>query len=149
MSDDQVQVNGQSDRFVVRATAESHFAWLRTRLAVERTMMAYLRTAVSLIGFGFAIVQFFHNFHQIPGENAPRFPDAAWYLGLALIFCGVMAAIISVYEYRWMIRYLWSETFVSIAGLRNEKMYTPLYATTIVLILIGIFAFFALLFRLV
>ena len=44
---------GSSDRFEVRATAESHFAWLRTRLAVERTMMAYLRTAVSLIGFGF------------------------------------------------------------------------------------------------
>jgi putative membrane protein len=85
----------------------------------------------------------------MPGANPARFPEAARDLGLALIFCGVMAAIISVYEYRWMIRYLWSETFVSIAGLRNEKMYTPLYATTIVLILIGIFAFFALLFRLV
>jgi len=102
-----------------------------------------------LIGFGFGIVQFFDRLEQMPGANPARFPEAARDLGLALIFCGVMAAIISVYEYRWMIRYLWSETFVSIAGLRNEKMYTPLYATTIVLILIGIFAFFALLFRLV
>jgi putative membrane protein len=40
-------VSGHSDRFDVRVTAESHFAWLRTRLAVERTMMACLRTAVS------------------------------------------------------------------------------------------------------
>ena len=143
------QDRDNTDRFDVHSTATDHFAWLRTRLAVERTLMAYLRTSVSLIGFGFAIVQFFDRLEQMPGANPARFPEAARDLGLALIFCGVMAAIISVYEYRWMIRYLWSETFVSIAGLRNEKMYTPLYATTIVLILIGIFAFFALLFRLV
>jgi putative membrane protein len=29
-------------RFEVRVTADSHFAWLRTRLALERTMMAWL-----------------------------------------------------------------------------------------------------------
>ena len=143
------QDRDNTDRFDVHSTATDHFAWLRTRLAVERTLMAYLRTSVSLIGFGFGIVQFFDRLEQMPGANPARFPEAARDLGLALIFCGVMAAIISVYEYRWMIRYLWSETFVSIAGLRNEKMYTPLYATSIVLILIGIFAFFAVLFRLV
>ena len=143
------QDSGNPERFDVRSTASDHFAWLRTRLAVERTLMAYLRTSVSLIGFGFGIVQFFDRLEQMPGANPARFPEAARDLGLALIFCGVMAAIISVYEYRWMIHYLWSETFVSIAGLRNEKMQTPLYATTIVLILIGIFAFFAVLFRLV
>ena len=143
------QDSGNSDRFDVRSTASDHFAWLRTRLAVERTLMAYLRTSVSLIGFGFGIVQFFDRLEQMPGANPARFPEAARDLGLALIFCGVMAAIISVYEYRWMIRYLWSETFVSIAGLRNEIMRTPLYAITIALILIGLFAFFAVLFRLV
>jgi uncharacterized membrane protein YidH (DUF202 family) len=36
-----------ADRFEVQITADSHFAWLRTRLAVERTMMSWLRTAVS------------------------------------------------------------------------------------------------------
>ena len=45
-------------RFEVRVTADTHFGWLRTRLSVERTMMSWIRTAVSLIGFGFAIVQF-------------------------------------------------------------------------------------------
>jgi len=143
------QDNGNSHRFDVRSTATDHFAWLRTRLAVERTLMAYLRTSVSLIGFGFAIVQFFDRLEQMPGVSTARFPAAARDLGLALIFSGVMVAIISLYDYRLMIHYLRSETFVSIAGLHNEKIYTPLYATTIVLILIGIFAFFALLFRLV
>ena len=45
MADDQ-------DRFAVKATAESHFSWLRTRLSVERTLMSWVRTSVSLIGFG-------------------------------------------------------------------------------------------------
>jgi putative membrane protein len=143
------QERGSDERFVVRATAEAHFAWVRTRLAVERTMMAYLRTAVSLIGFGFAIVQFFHNFHQLPGTSEARFPDAAWYLGLALIACGILAAVVSVIEFRWTIRYLWSGSFAAIAGMTKEGKPTPLYATAIVLILIGTFAFFAVLLRLV
>lgn len=50
---------GGHPRFEVKVTATDHFSWLRTRLAVELTIMAWLLTAVSLIGFGFAIVQFF------------------------------------------------------------------------------------------
>ncbi len=143
------QASGSTGRFEVRVTADSHFGWVRTRLAVERTMMAYMRTAVSLIGFGFAIVQFFHNIHTLPGENAARFPDAPWYLGLALISCGLLAAIVSVIQYRWTVRYLSGAEYAAIAGMTKEGRYTPLYAIAIVLILIGIFAFFAVLLNLV
>jgi putative membrane protein len=139
------QATGQTDRFVVHATAESHFAWLRTRLAVERTMMAYMRTAVSLIGFGFAIVQFLGNIHKMPGEAPPRFPDAAFYLGLALIFCGVTASIFSIREYRWMLRYLSGGSFAPIARVSDEGRNSPLYLISIVLVFIGMFAFFAVL----
>ena len=82
-------------RFEVRVTATDHFAWLRTRLAVERTIMAWLRTAVSLIGFGFAIVQFFERMQEMPGAAPARIPNAPEYLGLALIACGVLALPIS------------------------------------------------------
>ena len=54
-------------RFEVRATADSHFAWIRTRLSVERTMMSWQRTAVALIGFGFAIVQYINYLQRVPG----------------------------------------------------------------------------------
>ena len=47
-----------ADRFEVRVTADSHFAWIRTRFSLERTLMAWMRTATALIGFGFAIVQY-------------------------------------------------------------------------------------------
>jgi uncharacterized membrane protein YidH (DUF202 family) len=78
-------------RFEVRVTADSHFGWIRTRLSVERTMMSWIRTAVSLIGFGFAIVQFFERLQQMPGITPASFPRAPQYLGLALISCGVLA----------------------------------------------------------
>ena len=70
-------------RFEVRASASDHFAWVRTRLALERTMMSWLRTAVALIGFGFAIVQYFNRLQQIPGMRSAYLPTAPEYLGLA------------------------------------------------------------------
>src|SRR5215813_8842214 len=54
-------------RFEVRVTADSHFSWVRTRLSVERTMMSWQRTAVALIGFGFAIVQYLEHLGQASG----------------------------------------------------------------------------------
>lgn len=139
------QANPNTPRFDVRVAAETHFAWIRTRLAVERTMMAYLRTSVSLIGFGFGIVQFLNSYRQLAGGTPARFPHAHWYLGLALIFCGILAAVVAVWEYRKTIEYLWSGSYQPIAGRTGEQRQTPLYAVSIVLILTGIFAFFAVL----
>ena len=66
MSDKQASI--ATDRIPSRSEWKAHFAWLRTRLAAERTMMAYMRTAVSLIGFGFAIFQFFYRAQQAPED---------------------------------------------------------------------------------
>ncbi|TAU72754.1 YidH family protein [Rhizobium leguminosarum] len=141
--------DASAERFEVKATAESHFSWLRTRLSVERTLMSWVRTAVSLIGFGFTIVQFFDRLQQIPGTAPARFPEAPRIFGLALIFCGVAALAASAWEYRWTIRYLWAGSFTAIAGVTREGKQTPLYAIVIALMLIGTFAFFAVLLRLV
>jgi putative membrane protein len=136
-------------RFEVRATTDSHFSWLRTRLSAERTLMSWVRTAISLIGFGFTIAQFFQRFEQTPGVGPGRFSDAPWYFGLALIFCGVMALVISIWEYRWTLKYLWSENFVALAGVKRHEMQTPLYAVSITLAVIGSLTFFAILFRVI
>ena len=131
-------------RFEVRVTSDSHFAWVRTRLAVERTMMAYMRTSVSLIAFGFTIFQFIDRIHEAR-SGVVHFPYAAWYLGMALILCGVMVAVFSLAEYRRQINYLWSGTYAGIAGERREPGFSSLYMITGVLIAIGIFAFGAVL----
>ncbi len=145
MTDD--RPDNHSNRFEVRVTAESHFAWLRTRLAVERTMMAYLRTAASLTGFGFAIFQIAFRVYGNPDITNIRFPRGAWFLGLALILCGVMSAVYAAAEYRRTIRYLWSDGYAAVAGITKEGRITPLYAVAFVLVLVGMFAFFAVLLR--
>ena len=136
-------------RFEVRATASDHFSWLRTRASVERTLMSWIRTAVSLIDFGFTIVQFFERMQELPGANPAHHPAAPRYLGLAMIACGILALVVSIWQYHWTIRYLWSGSFAQIAGMTKEGIQTPLYAVTFALILIGMFAFGAVLLRFV
>jgi putative membrane protein len=109
-------------RFEVRVTADSHFAWPRTHLALERTMMSWQRTAVALIGFGFAIVQYFNRLQQIPGACPAYLPTAPEFLGLALISCGVLALVVSLWQYFWTVRYLWGGSFAPIAGVTKEGM---------------------------
>ena len=111
-------------------------------------MMSWVRTARALIGFGFTIVQFFARMQDLPGVAPAYFPEAPRYLGLSLIFCGVMALVISIWEYHWGLRYLWGGDFAVIAGVTREGKQTPLLAVAIALTLIGVFAFFAVLLRL-
>ena len=135
-------------RVRLKVTADSHFAWVRTRLSVERTMMSWLRTATALIGFGFAIVQYLNHLQQTPATRPAYLPTAPEYLGLALISCGVLALVISVCQYFWTVRYLWDGSFAQIAGMTKEGMQSPVIAIAILLICIGLFAFLAVLLRL-
>lgn len=136
-------------RFEVTATADSHFSWIRTRLSVECTLMSWTRTAISLIGFGFTIVQFFDRMQQAPGLAPARFPDAPRYFGLALILCGVISLLIAVLQYHWSLRYLWGENFAAIAGATKEGLQTPLYAVAIALVFVGAATFLSVLLRLI
>lgn len=136
-------------RFEVRVTSDSHFSWIRTRLSIERTMMSWIRTATALIGFGFAIVQFFERLEQMPGVRPAAYPNAPRDLGLALISCGVLALLIAVWQYLWIIGYLWAGSFAPIAGPTREGVQAPVIVIAVLLIGIGVFAFFAVLLRLV
>ena len=130
----------------VRPTSDSHFSWIRTRLSLERTMMSWVRTSVALIGFGFTIVQFFEHLHSEVVAPALR-PQAPRYLGLALIAAGVLVLLISIWQYRKVVRYLLSKEFEPIAGLGEVVRHTPLYAISIAIIFIGLFAFGAVFIR--
>jgi putative membrane protein len=141
-------------RFEVRVTSDSHFGWIRTRLAVERTLMSWMRTSVSLIGFGFTIVQFFQRLNAMDGVAPARRPEAPRQLGLALIACGVLGLVISLWQYRRIVKYLWSEQFRVIAGMDSKDMspiisQSPVMAVVIAVIFIGVFAFGAVLMRMV
>ncbi len=141
-------------RFEVRVTSDSHFGWIRTRLALERTLMAWVRTGVALIGFGFTIVQFFQRLGGMEGVAPARRPQAPRYLGLALIAAGVLALVISGWQYRRLVHYLWSAPFRPLAGLEAKPMepiytQTPILAVVIAVTVIGVFAFVSVFLRLV
>jgi putative membrane protein len=141
-------------RFEVRPTSDSHFSWIRTRLSLERSLMAWVRTAVALIGFGFTIVQFFQRLQDLSGVRAALRPQAPRQLGLALIGAGVLCLAISTWQYRAAVRYLWSSEFRVLAGTDSVSMkpvisQSPLMAVTVAVALIGLFAFCSVLFRLV
>ena len=116
----------------------NHFAWLRTRLAVERTLMAWNRTSISLISFGFTISQFFDKLQQATLDpNAPH-PEAPRNLGLSLILVGTVGTLIMTWQYVVMVRYLRREEFHDI-GVREGMPHAGLtLAVAIFSALIGI-----------
>ena len=128
-------------------STSDHFAWIRTRLALERTMMSWVRTSVALIGFGFTIVQFFERLHSTEGVAPALRPQAPRYLGLTLIAAGVIVLLVSIVQYRSVVRYLLSKEFDPIAGFGEVVRHTPLYAISIAMIFIGLFAFGAVFLR--
>src|SRR5499427_2111413 len=130
--------SGTTHQFEVHVTSDSHFAWLRTRMAAERTLMAWLRTAVSMIGFGFTIVQFFERFHEMAGVKAAALPEAPRYLGIMLIASGTLALIIAAWQYHTLVKYLWSEPYQPITPARHTM--TPTYVASILMVGIGLFA---------
>jgi putative membrane protein len=101
-----------------------------------------------LIGFGFAIVQYLNHLQQDPGARPAYLPTAPEFLGLTLISCGVGALVVAIWQYEYTVRYLWSGSFEAIAGMTKEGKHSPVLAIAIVLICIGVFAFFAVLLRL-
>jgi putative membrane protein len=135
-------------RFDVQPDVSNHFAWLRTRLAIERTFLAWIRTGASLIGFGFTIVQFFQRLQGMePIHGRAMSQEMPRNLGLSLIAAGVGSLVISAIQYRGLLRYLWSEPFKSIAGVSDKAHRTPAFIAALVLMAIGVAAFVSVFFR--
>jgi putative membrane protein len=140
----------RTGRFDVHLTSDSHFAWIRTRMALERTLLAWVRTGVSLIGFGFTIVQFFQRFADMQGVAPALRPQAPRDLGLALMGAGVLALLVSGWQYRRIVHYMWSNEFKPLAGIDAMPpvlAQAPSLGVLITVTVIGIFAFLAVLLR--
>jgi putative membrane protein len=98
----------------------------RTRLAAERTLMAWVRTALSMIGFGFTIYKFLQVVQEQSTLPVLR-PQAPRNLGLTLVGIGTFAVIIACVQH-WQY----------ITKLRPDQPYKPWDLTFIVACFIGI-----------
>src|SRR3954453_17443671 len=78
----------------------TQLSWMRSDLSNLRTLLAWARTAVSMIGFGFTIYNFYRGF--LEDLSGGRGADSARNLGLALVAAGTVAMLIALWNY-WSI----------------------------------------------
>lgn len=75
----------------------------RTFLAHERTQQAWVRTALTLISFGFTIAKLFEHLRETRGVHATRLDPRT--VGIMMICIGLVALILAGLQHRWaMIR---------------------------------------------
>jgi putative membrane protein len=75
----------------------------RTRVAFERTMLAWIRTATSLITFGFGVEKFAE---VIPGGGTHRSVIGLPQFGFIMVCIGLVSLVLAVIEHRRNLRAL-------------------------------------------
>ncbi len=98
----------------------------RTRLAAERSLMAWVRTALSMIAFGFTIYKFLQAIQQQSPVPVVR-PQAPRNLGLLLVGIGIFSVGVACAQYWKYVR-----------KLSPDQPYNPLDLAFMVAILIGL-----------
>jgi putative membrane protein len=73
-------------------------AFARTGLAADRTLMAWIRTAFSMISFGFTIGKFFEYLNEQSHRTARE--GNGHVLAVLLITLGIASLVAGVWEYR-------------------------------------------------
>jgi putative membrane protein len=104
----------------------------RVRLAAERTLLAWIRTGLAMMGFGFVVARFALWLHALP-LAAPAEPPphhlSVWF-GTALVLLGVATNVIAARRHRRYVRAL-------DAGERDPELGTAL-AITIAMLLAAV-----------
>ncbi|MBO9710592.1 MAG: DUF202 domain-containing protein [Caulobacter sp.] len=134
-------------QFEAQPNVGNHFAWLRTQMAMQRTLMAAVRTSVSLIGFGFTVAQFFQKVLRSTPEHHLS-PEAPRNLGLALIAAGVASLVLFVWQAHAATRYMHGPNFAALTPPGDKSMRSASYITAYVVIFVGVAAFLIVLMRL-
>lgn len=75
----------------------SDLGTLRTVMAADRTLMAWVRTALSMISFGFTIYKFLET--AASGGQLQQHPESPQRVGLFLCGMGVMSLALGVISY--------------------------------------------------
>ena len=103
-------------------------ALFRTALSSEQCLMSWMRTALSLFGFGFAIPQFFYFLEQqkTVGQawSAPRL------LGFSLILVGLVGLILAIVEHAQRLKIMRQQGLPS-----RWRFMLPLYAALALLVI--------------
>lgn len=133
-------------RFEAQPNVGNHFAWIRTLLGLQRTLLAAVRTSVSLIGFGFTVAQFFEKLMGNASVGLRHVgPEMPRNVGLLLIGGGVLSLAMFTWQYYNATRYL-RRDYPEISD-SGKSMHNSCYLVTGIVLLIGVAAFMSVLFR--
>ena len=112
----------------------------RTFLAHDRTLMAWIRTSVSLISFGFSIYKFFQYLAGTERTAPPHTLFGPRQFALSMIGVGILSLAIASIDYRRAVKMLEQE---------HATVYRPLTGKLAgLLCLLGTSLFIVVLFRL-
>jgi putative membrane protein len=126
----------QTDASASLDLMSAEYSWIRSDLSNLRTLLSWSRTAVSMIGFGFTIYNFFSGFLDETGE--PRLREFSRNLGLGLVVAGTLAMLIGVWNY-WTINTYLESSSVALPVARGLKVrWAYAYVLAAVLVLIGV-----------
>ena len=82
---------------------------LRDYLAAERTLLAWIRTGLALMGFGFVVARFGLFLQQLQliehTPSAPSYGQSLWF-GTSLIVLGVVVNLLSAWHHLRLVRAL-------------------------------------------
>ena len=92
----QSTVNNERNEAEIKKELEI-LAIVRTRFSSERSLMAWMRTSVSLFTFGFSITKFISYLEN--QQEGIQFSEGPYRLGLALICIGILSLVPAVIQH--------------------------------------------------
>ena len=111
----------------------------RNRAAADRTLMAWIRTALSLIAFGFSIGKIAEFLKKANPERVLDPIDSARIFGEAFIALGILGLIAAIIQNKRILKRIEQGEFVYTEPLPLTMV------TAVILLLIGLFGFVAVL----
>ena len=124
---------------LTKADTSTELARERNRAAADRTLMAWIRTSLSLIAFGFSIGKIYDYLEKVNPELMLDPIDSARIFGEAFIALGVFGLLAAIVQYRRILKQIVHGEFVYAEPLPLAMI------TATILLLIGVFGFIAVL----
>jgi len=122
---------GETTEAKTQLDTSTRLSFDRTFQALERTQLAWVRTGLALITFGFGIAKFFQYLHDQQGQPAPLF--GGFTVGMLMIAIGLVGLLLANVQHRRAVK-----------ALREECPDLPISAAgtmAVVIMVLGILAF--------